>query len=175
MVGVSPGEMVTLPLYGVAILVVPPFVGRLCRQRFGPIQRVWVSVGLAIHPTGALYDLYQLLWWYDHLAHFASASLVAGLAYLVVVAVVTAGRDRDVPAAAHALVLASMVLVGISWELFELQVTYLHVAGPEDTLADMSYNLVGWLAVAPRWHSLLTVMPRRLAGRLPGDGQRTPP
>lgn len=166
MLGADPDRMVTLPLYGVAILVVPPLVGRLCRRRFGPLQRAWFSVGLAVHPIGALYGLYQQVWWYDHLAHTASGSLVAGLLYLVVTARVTGGRRRAIPGVVHALVLAGLLLGGVAWEVYELHVAYLHVHGPEDTLADVSYDVVGWLVVAPRWQSLLAALPRGLARRL---------
>lgn len=169
MLGASPERMVTLPMYGVAILVVPPVVGRVCRHRFGPLQRAWYSVGLAVHPAGALYGFYRTVPWYDHLAHTASGSLVAGLLYLVATALVTDGRHRTVPGVVHALVLAGVLVAGVTWELFELQVAYLHVWGPEDTLADLCYGVLGWLVVAPRWQALLDVLPRGLARRLEPD------
>lgn len=174
LLGASPEEMVTLPLYGVAILAAPPAVGRACGRRFGPCLRLWVSAGLAIHPIGALYDLYHAVPWWDHLAHAASASLVAGLGYLLAAASAGADREGDLPAAVHAVVLAAVLAGGVAWELFELQVSYLTVYGPVDTAADLAYDAVGWLLVAPRWRSLLGDRPRRLADRLAalaGDGR----
>lgn len=169
MAGASPDRMVTLPLYGVAILAVPPLLGRLCGRRFGPLQRAWFSVGLAIHPAGALYGLYQQYWWYDHLAHTVSGTLLAGLLYLVVAASVTDGRASPIPGPVHVLVLAAVLGCGVAWELFELRVAYLHVGGPRDTLADLCFDVVGWLVVAPRWQVFLDVLPRGLARRLPSS------
>lgn len=172
MLGAGHARMVTLPLYGVAILAGPPLLGRLCGHRFSPLQRVWFSVGLAVHPVGAIYGFYRSFWWYDHLAHTASGSLLAGLLYLLVVAEVSDGRPSPVPGAVHALVLAGMLAAGVGWEFYELQVAYLRVYGPEDIVADLSYNLVGWLVVAPRWRSLLAALPHGLARRFRGSRDR---
>lgn len=163
--GASPDEGWILPLYGVAIVAAPAVVGRLCDRPFGPLQRTWVSVGLAVHPVGALYDLYAAFWWYDHVAHAASATLVAGLCYLAATGLAHAGRDRDLPGVAHGLVLCGVLLAGVTWELYELQVASLVVYGPQDTVADLTYDVLGWLVVAPRWRSLLGDRPWTLAAR----------
>lgn len=169
MAGGTTADLWTLPVYGVGLLVAPPVLGHAFRYRLEPLQRTWFSLALAAHPVGVLYDLYHAVPLYDNLAHLAFASLVAGLAYLPLVGIVAGGSSRRVGPGVHTAALLTVLALGVGWEAYELHVSYLVVPGPEDTVADLTYDLVGWLLVAPRWRSLLSVLPRRLAVRVNAD------
>lgn len=150
----APGanELNNLRFYGLLIAVAPDALRVLFGTRPRPIQRVWIAAAVALHPIGGLYDVYRTVWWYDHLSHAASATLIAGLGYAAVRA--AGPDDARVPAAGHAVALLVVVLSGEIWEVYELHVSYLTVYGPDDTVADLAFDVVGW-GLMTRGHRLL--------------------
>lgn len=140
----------TYRLYGVAILLLPAVLARVVDVDLRARQRGWVSLALAIHAFGALYALYREVWWYDHLAHVTSAVVVAGACYAVAR---SRGWRRSV--GTHVAVFGAVVLLGVAWELWELQVDYLSVYGPTDSVLDVTFDAVGWLLAVPVRRSLV--------------------
>ena len=131
--------------YGLALLVAP-FVLRRVGVRLRPRQHVWLGVALTLHPLGALYDWYEAFWWFDHVTHFLSATLVVALAYQVGTRLrpVDPRRDRVLRVASLAVIL----FAGGLWEVYELHTPHLTVYGPTDTGLDVAFDLLGWVAVA---------------------------
>ncbi|ELY83745.1 hypothetical protein C487_00245 [Natrinema pallidum DSM 3751] len=91
---------------------------------------------------------YDDVWWWDHLTHAHSSSILAGIVY-----VASRRKDRDpVPR-----VVAAAISLGFAWELLEyaihatakrldlepILVTY----GRKDTFFDIVFDLVGALLV----------------------------
>ncbi|WP_188883902.1 hypothetical protein [Halarchaeum grantii] len=115
--------------------------------RFGPRHRVWLSGSMLLHATGML-GPYDDVWWWDHVTHTLSASLVGAAAHLL-----ARRRDRD----PTRYVLGATVGAGLFWEALEYVVhttarrlglePLLIQYGHEDTLGDLFFDAVGALLV----------------------------
>lgn len=122
-----------------------------------PELPLWVAAAGLLHSLGML-GLYESVWWWDHLTHTVSATLVAALLYAGVI--VTAGT-RAIPALSPAAVAAVTVgytfAVGVFWELIELvaravgerydiEPVLVHY-GWRDTAYDIGFDLTGAVLV----------------------------
>lgn len=108
-----------------------------------PWQRLYVDTAMLTHATGML-GPYDDVWWWDHLTHTHSATLLGGLVHTI-----ARRRGRN----PRPRVLAAVILVGVIWELLEyliraaadlldlepILVTY----GEQDTLLDLCFDLLG--------------------------------
>ncbi|WP_224270979.1 hypothetical protein [Haloprofundus salinisoli] len=125
----------------------PSVVERIYDVEFRPWQRVYTECAMLAHAVGML-DLYDEIWWWDHLTHVLSATLLGGFVH-------TASRHRGRNPARD--VLASIVSGGLLWEAMELAIHRVSEAfgiepmlvyyGPRDTLGDLVFNLFGALLV----------------------------
>lgn len=112
-----------------------------------PWQRAYAQVAMLAHAAGFL-GPYDESWWWDHLTHVLSASLLGGA---VRVAARRRGRDPD------RTVLAAVVGGGLVWEAGEFTIhavsrrlgvePLLVYYGPRDTVVDVCFNVVGALLV----------------------------
>jgi hypothetical protein len=112
-----------------------------------------VALALFLHTIGML-GLYGDVWWYDHLTHTLSATLVAGVAYVGVRAVAD-HDDRAVlpPEFTVVLVLVVTLALGVVWEVLEFVARgaaalvgaepVLVQYGLGDTLGDLLFDAVG--------------------------------
>ncbi|WP_226483316.1 hypothetical protein [Natrinema amylolyticum] len=110
---------------------------------FRPWQRVYLETAMLTHAVGML-GPYDDVWWWDHLTHTHSATILGGFTF---VAVRRRGRDP------RPLVIAVVVCAGILWELVEYTIhatadriglePVLVTYGKTDTLFDLVFNLVG--------------------------------
>lgn len=137
-------------LNGILLLAatyLPEFVERRYDVEFRPWQRVYVESAMVTHAAGML-GLYDDIWWWDHLTHTHSSTLLSGLVYTV-----SRRRDRD----PRPRVVAIVVLVGVVWEFTEyvihavadrlgLEPILVHY-GRTDTLLDLVFDLAGALLV----------------------------
>ena len=114
---------------------------------FCPWQRLYADSAMLTHAVGML-GPYDDVWWWDHLTHAHSATLLGG-----VVHVVARRRGRD----PRPRVLGAVVATGVVWEVAEYTVHAVSTRlgfdpllvsyGPRDTLVDLIFNLFGALAV----------------------------
>ncbi|KZN23444.1 hypothetical protein A4G99_14565 [Haladaptatus sp. R4] len=114
---------------------------------FGPWQRVYSDAAMLTHTVGML-GPYDDVWWWDHLTHTHSATLLGGLAF------VTARRQGRDP---RPRVLAVVVGLGVLWELMEYLIhavadrfdrePILVSYGRSDILFDLLFDLFGALLV----------------------------
>lgn len=110
---------------------------------FRPWQRLYVDFAMLIHAEGML-GPYDDVWWWDHLTHTLSASIIGGFVFAA-----ARRRDRN----PRPLVLGSVVVLGIFWELIEYVIhaiarrfglePILVIYSKRDTVLDLVYNLVG--------------------------------
>ena len=125
----------------------PDVAERRYSVEFRPWQRVYVELALLAHAVGFL-GPYDDVWWWDHVTHTLSATLLGGIFHVVAQ---FRGRnpERDV--------LASIVGGGVLWESLEyvihlvsdrlgVEPMLVHY-GPRDTLKDLLFNLLGGLLV----------------------------
>ena len=122
---------------------------------FRPWQRVYAESAMLTHAVGML-GPYDDVWWWDHLTHTHSATLLGGLVYA------SARRRGRAP---RPRVLAAIVLFGVAWEAVEyaihavakrlgIEPLLVHY-GQTDTALDLVFDLVGALAVLALGERLL--------------------
>lgn len=134
--------------FGVAIIAIPLALRYVCGIDLQPTHLAWITVGLALHPVGAMYEFYLNYWWYDHLAHAGAATLVAAVPYVLIRADFRRlDREFRTTPLVAAAVLLWVIAGGAAWEVFELVEPNLLVFGFEDTAKDLAFNLLGGVAV----------------------------
>lgn len=110
---------------------------------FLPWQRVYTATAMLTHAVGML-GPYDDTWWWDHLTHTHSATLVGGVVY------VTSRRRRQDPSLRVLAVVGGM---GILWECMEYAIhraadrlglePILVPYSKRDTLFDLCFDLLG--------------------------------
>ena len=133
---------------------------------FRPWQRLYLNTGMFAHALGML-GPYDDVWWWDHVTHTWSSTLLGGLIH-----VVARRGDRD----PRPRVLAGVLGGGLLWELVEYAIhgvsrrvglePLLIPYGSEDTFFDLLFDLVGAL--------LVLGFADRLLGSLVRDDDPTP-
>lgn len=166
---------ILLPHYGLAVLCLPDIINRLASVSLSPAHRLWIAGGIALHPIGALYEYYDTVWWFDHLAHAASASLLAAGLYACLLTVRRSQSEEvtsppAIKVGGHLAVFALVMTGGVSWEVFEAYTPALVVYGPTDTLLDLVFDVVGWALVAPVAHRVVGNVPVGLVRSLGRTG-----
>jgi hypothetical protein len=150
---------------------------------------LWITTAMFLHAFGTLQipgviDLsaYKSVWWWDHMTHALSSSLVAGAAYA------TARAVEEYTDGLHltggfmfAYLLVFVMAFGVVWELLEFFVgeisrllaigKVLTQYGLDDTVLDLFYNTVGGLVVAIWGTARLSGISDQLSGRLAGQSE----
>ena len=137
---------------------------------------LWVTVAVLLHAVGMLGPYTRIDWW-DHVTHTLSASLVAGVGY----ATVRAFDDHSdavyfPPKFLFLFVLLFTMAFGVLWEVFELGArvaadrmgmeAVLIQYGPEDTLADLVFDIAGAVIVSLFGTDLFATVTESLTRRL---------
>lgn len=142
----DPGAIVNAAIAAIGTYL-PDFVERAYGVELRPWQRAYVNTAMVTHAVGML-GPYDEVWWWDHLTHAHSSSILGGIVY-------AASRRRGHDPGPR--VVAVVVCLGLLWELAEyaihatanrlglepILVTY----GPKDTLLDIVFDLIGALLV----------------------------
>lgn len=123
----------------------------------GAVLPLWVAIAGLVHAVGML-GPYDSVWWWDHLAHATSASLLAALVYAGLL-VIAASSSGEAPGSSTLAVVALLVtmLAGVCWELLEIvareagerldvEPVLVHY-GLRDTALDLVFDAVGPLLV----------------------------
>ncbi|MFC7157518.1 hypothetical protein ACFQPA_18990 [Halomarina halobia] len=126
-----------------AAAYLPDVLEREYDVEFRPWQRVYAETAMLTHAVGML-GPYDDVWWWDHLTHAHSATLLGGIVH-----VVARRRGRD----PGARVVGVVMCTGLLWELAEYAIhttanrlglePFLVSYGRTDTLLDLAFNLVG--------------------------------
>lgn len=121
-----------------------------------PAFPIWVTGAGLLHSVGML-GPYDSVWWWDHLTHVVSATLVAALLYAgVIVAVETTPASLS-PTALALVTVGYTLAVGVLWEVielvaravgerFDIEPVLVHY-GWQDTAFDIAFDLAGALLV----------------------------
>ncbi|MFD1513403.1 hypothetical protein [Halomarina rubra] len=150
----NPGAVVNA-VVALGATYVPAVFEARSSVEFRPWQRIYVATAMLTHAVGML-GPYDDIWWWDHLTHLHSATLLGGLIH------VTARRSDVDP---RPRVVVGVATMGLLWELGEYVI---HVAsrqvglepilvsyGRADTLLDLVFNVVGAALVVVFGDSLL--------------------
>jgi hypothetical protein len=113
----------------------------------------WIVLALFVHIVGSFSGFYDNLPGWDHLTHAMSASLVAALGFVVVVAVDKYADSIYLPPAFLALFIIMFTMaIGVIWELTEYLVDELTCSHLQysltDTMRDLLFDTIGALLVA---------------------------
>jgi hypothetical protein len=160
-------------------LAVSYLPGVLQRDLDVPMPRwaaTYVAVAVLLHGVGMV-ALYDDVWWWDHLTHVLSATVVAGVGYVVVTAFDDADRRVYIPQPyLGAYVVAFALAAGVVWEVGEEAMRALAIAlgfepvlvvyGLDDSILDLVFDAVGGLVVAVFGDGALRDTARDLGARL---------
>ena len=134
------------------------------------------NAGLDV-PNGSFY---KNTWWWDHMTHALSASVVAATGYAVARAVDVHNRAvRLPPKFMFVFILLLTVAFGVFWEVLEFTIGEVAAAtgsgsvltqyGLGDTMLDLVFNTLGAIVVATWGTAYLTDVVGALAARLETD------
>ncbi|MFD1646948.1 hypothetical protein [Haloarchaeobius litoreus] len=150
-------SVVVNALAGFGVTLVPAVLARDRDLLLDPRFTLVVSVAVFLHSIGMV-GLYDRIWWWDHLTHTFSATIVAVIAYTVVWAVDVHREDIHLPPPFTGLfVLTFVVAMGVLWEVAEFlarevaiflgQEPVLVLYGLDDSMLDLLFNLLGAVTV----------------------------
>ena len=156
----DPGAVVN-GVVALAATFLPDFVEARYDVAFRPWQRVYAGIAMLAHAVGML-GPYDETWWWDHVTHTLSATLLGGVVHPA-----AERRSRD----PRPRVLGAIALSGVVWELLEYSVhavsrrldiePVLVTYSARDTLLDLVFNLIGALLVVAFGDRLLGNVTRR--------------
>lgn len=144
---------------------------------------LWITAAVFLHALGTLglpgmeQSFYRSTWWWDHVTHALSASVVAAAGYSVARAVdVHSGEVRLPPEFMFAFILLVTLAFGVFWEVIEFTIgevaalfgsaSVLTQYGLGDTMLDLVFDSVGAVIVAVWGTAYLTDVVGALAARL---------
>ncbi|SDX84215.1 hypothetical protein [Halobellus clavatus] len=147
---------------------------------------LWISAAVFLHALGTITipgvgKPYVDIWWWDHLTHALSASLVAGVGYATTRAVDLHSEHVSFPARFQfVFILLFVVAFGVLWEVIEFGIGLaasmtgtkgvLTQYGLEDSMLDLVFDTVGAILVAVYGSEQLSEVVDALSDRL-ADGR----
>jgi uncharacterized membrane protein YjdF len=149
---------------------------------------LWITLAMSLHALGTVplpgldfESLYGTTWWWDHMTHMLSSSLVVGAGYAVTRAVQEHTEYIHMgPKFTFAYLLVFVMAFGVFWELIEFYVAVsaellgiprvLTQYGLDDTVLDLAYNTLGGLLVAIFGAAYLTDISDQLRDRFESEG-----
>jgi uncharacterized membrane protein YecN with MAPEG domain len=151
---------------------------------------LWITAAVFLHAfgtvdlPGSLLSPYQSLWWYDHLTHGLSASVVAAVGYATTRALDVHSTAVSFPPKFTVLFIFLFVLAfGVLWEVIEFAIggvagvlgfgSVLTQYGLGDTMLDLIFDTAGAAVVAVWGGTRLSGVVRALAVRLDTRGRGT--
>lgn len=148
---------------GLVVTVIPAVLERDHRIPLDTRLSLWLTMAVFLHVVGAVGipgvpgNFYSDIWWWDHLTHAASASLVAGIGYAVLRAIDEHSESVMLPKKLTFIFTLLFVLAfGVYWEIFEFAVGHIKISGEsaltqygvEDSLEDLAFDAIGGLIAA---------------------------
>ena len=171
---------------GLLVTLLPAVLERRYAFTMGVGLVLWITVAMFLHALGTLplpgldfATLYSSTWWWDHVTHALSSSLVAGAAYATTRALEEHTDYVYLPRRFMVVYLLVFVMAfGVLWELLEFYIgvvsqllgsaEVLTQYGLGDTVLDLLYNTLGGLLVAIFGTAYLTGLSEQLAMRMGG-------
>jgi hypothetical protein len=173
----------------VALLVTqaPALLERDYDITMDPALVLWITSAVFLHALGTVgvpgtgLSFYQSVWWWDHLTHVLSSSIVAGVGYAFVRAVQEHESGVSFPPVFTFVFILMMVMAfGVFWEVLEFAIgrlgsvvgeaAVLTQYGLEDSMKDLLFNSLGAVVVAAWGTAYLTDVSSDLATRMGRSG-----
>ncbi|WP_435128808.1 hypothetical protein [Halobaculum sp. D14] len=126
---------------------------------------LWITVAVFLHALGTVgipgsrYSFYANVWWWDHMTHALSSSVVAAAGYTVARAVDEHSDAVYLPSRfMFVFILLFVLAFGVFWEVIEFAVSGLASVlgsgsvltqyGLSDTMLDLVFDAIGGVVVA---------------------------
>lgn len=146
-------KVITNAGIGLLITFVPALFEKRYNLIINPFLALWITSAVFFHALGS-FGFYGAVWWWDHLTHALSASVVTAIGYTIVRALDLHTKDINLPKKfLFVFILLTIVAFGVVWELFgyglDLLADYTQISMPlaqhglDDTMKDMMFNLLG--------------------------------
>lgn len=163
---------------GVALLAteLPAIVERDYQVTMDPALVLWLTTAVFLHGFGTL-GPYRSVWWWDHVTHALSASLVAGTGYAAARAFDRHAPELSLPPSfLFVFILIITVAFGVLWEVLEFGIGKAALAlgtdrvltqyGLGDSMLDLVFDLVGAMIVAISGTAYLSGITEDLVNKL---------
>ena len=151
--------------FGLSITALPAVLERDYEIPMDAGLTLWITAAVFLHAFGAIglpgmeTSVYQQVWWWDHLTHVISASVVAGGGYATVRALEDHSETITLPRRFRFVFIVVLVLAfGVLWEVAEFVIAEVSFAvgaepvltqyGVGDTMLDLVFDSVGAVLVA---------------------------
>lgn len=119
---------------------------------------LWLTTAVFLHAVGGL-GVYRSVWWWDHVTHLLSASLVGAAGYTAARAVDVHSDEVSIPPRSMFVFILMFVLAfGVVWEVLEFGIglvgdriegaRVLTQYGIHDTMLDLLFDAIGGVVVA---------------------------
>lgn len=175
---------------GLLVTQLPAILKRRYQITMDAALVLWITTAMFLHALGTLplpgldfLSPYKAFWWWDHMTHALSSSLVAGVAYAVTRALEEHTDYIEMgPKFTFVYLLVFVMAFGVFWELVEF---YIGVAaqllgtakvltqyGLDDTVLDLFYNTMGGLLVASFGTAHLSGVSDQLRARLDSESAK---
>ena len=126
---------------------------------------LWITAAVFLHAFGTIgfppgtTSFYRTVWWWDHMTHALSSSVVAGVGYATVRALDQHSEDIHLPPKfVFVFILLFVLAYGVFWEILEFGLaegaallgtdTVLTQYGLTDSLLDLVFNSIGAVVIA---------------------------
>ncbi|MFB6186561.1 MAG: hypothetical protein ABEI86_06815 [Halobacteriaceae archaeon] len=147
-----------LQLALIGVTEIPAFIERDYNVSMDPALVLWITVAVFLHALGTL-GPYQNVWWWDHVTHLLSSSIVAGAGYAFARALDSHSAAIELPPKFTFVYLLIVVLAfGVFWEIIEFGISGIaswfqmkSIAtqyGLDDTMMDLIFDTIGGIIVA---------------------------
>jgi len=168
---------------GFAVTQLVPLLERDLDVPMDPALTLWITTAVFLHAVGTVgvpgseLNFYRTVWWYDHLTHALSASVVAGAGYAAVRALDAHSAAVNFPRRfTFVFVLLFVLAFGVFWEVIEFAIGLLAAAtgsdavltqyGLDDSMRDLLFNTLGAVVVATWGTAHLSDVSGALAAKL---------
>jgi hypothetical protein len=165
--GVLTGSTGVIVNTGVGLLVIqlPAFLERDYGITLDAGLTLWITSAVFPDAVGVIglpwsdVNFYASVWWWDHVTHALSSSLVAAVGYTTVRALDRHSEGISIPPRfMFVFILLFVLAFGVAWEVLEFTITLVAEAtgnatvltqfGLDDTMLDLVFDTVGAVVVA---------------------------
>lgn len=187
-IGVERGSvtLVVNALVALGVAQLPSVLERDYDVPLDPALTLWITAAVFLHALGVVglpgseQSFYSTVWWWDHLTHALSSSVVAAVGYTAVRALdIHSPRIHFPDRFVFVFILLFVIAFGVLWEVLEFTLSeaatlvgngsILTQYGLDDTLLDLVFNTLGAVVVATWGAAHLNDVSSYVVDRLSGD------